>query len=151
MSTSAAGPAIWWRCARFDELSPASLYQLLGLRAEVFVVEQGCAYQDLDGRDREPGSEHLWAERAGAPVAYLRLLAEGPSLRRLGRVAVVGWARGEGLGAELMRRAIDRCPGSVVLEAQSRLVPWYRRLGFVSVGDEYDDAGIAHVPMRLQR
>lgn len=143
--------AISWHSARFEQLTSATLYELLRLRAEIFVVEQGCVYRDLDGRDRERATEHLWAESAGAVVGYLRVLAEEGALRRIGRVAVAGPWRGGGVAGELMRRALDRCPGSVLLDAQSRLVPWYRRLGFVPTGAEYKEDGIAHVPMRLER
>jgi ElaA protein len=65
------------RVAAFDELDAYTLYALLRLRAEVFVVEQDCAYLDLDGRDTEPGTRHLWLDRDGEPVAYLRVLAAG--------------------------------------------------------------------------
>lgn len=63
--------------AAFGELDAYTLYALLRLRAEVFVVEQDCAYLDLDGRDTEPGTRHLWLDRDGEPVAYLRVLAAG--------------------------------------------------------------------------
>ncbi|GAC1342987.1 MAG: GNAT family N-acetyltransferase [Candidatus Dormibacteria bacterium] len=150
MSSDAPGMTSW-HCARFVELGSTTLYDLLRLRGDVFVVEQACVYPDLDGRDREEGTEHLWAQRAGEVVAYLRVLVEAGALRRVGRLAVAPRARGDGLARELMQRALERCPGSVVLDAQSRLVPWYRSLGFVPAGDEYTEAGIAHVPMRLER
>ncbi|MFN2451695.1 MAG: GNAT family N-acetyltransferase [Candidatus Dormibacteria bacterium] len=152
------GDTVRWRRAFFAELDAVTLYGLLRLRSEVFVVEQACTYADLDGRDVEPGTEHLWAERGGAVIGYLRVLDEpaaevdsGLGPRRIGRVAVAAPARGGGLAGELMRRALDRCPADVVLDAQSRLVPWYERLGFVPTGAEYVEDGIGHVPMRLNR
>ncbi|MGH3469961.1 MAG: GNAT family N-acetyltransferase, partial [Thermocrispum sp.] len=62
------------RAARFDELSTGELYDLLRLRVDVFVVEQGCAYAELDGRDTEPGTLHVWTTTSGRLSAYLRVL-----------------------------------------------------------------------------
>lgn len=144
------------RCARFSELDPATLYALLRLRVDVFVVEQACAYPELDGRDLEPGTRHLWLEDASGPVAYLRLLddceAGGHGTRRIGRVATAASHRSQGLAARLVRAALELCQGPVVLDAQAHLQPWYERLGFVATGAAYMDAdGIPHVPMRLAR
>src|SRR5690606_30194967 len=65
------------RAARLRDLDPLTLYALLRLRTDVFVVEQECPYPELDGRDAEPATEHLWLEADGAPVATLRLLRDG--------------------------------------------------------------------------
>lgn len=139
------------RCLAFAELSAATLYALLRLRVDVFVVEQACAYPELDGRDLEPGTRHLWLEDGGVPVVYLRLLDEG-SAHRIGRVATARSHRNRGLAARLVRAALASCDGPVVLDAQAYLVGWYEGCGFVVVGDEYlDDDGIPHVPMRLAR
>ena len=70
---------------RFDVLSTRQLHDLIRLRIDVFVVEQTCAYAELDGRDLEPGTRHVWAEEAGAAVACLRVLDDGDA-RRIGRV-----------------------------------------------------------------
>jgi ElaA protein len=139
------------RSAGFAELSPATLYALLRLRVDIFVVEQACAYRELDGRDLEPATRHLWLEDGGAPVAYLRLLDEGGA-HRIGRVATARSHRNQGFAARLMGAALASCAGPVVLDAQAYLVGWYEAFGFVAVGAEYlDDDGIAHVPMRLRR
>ena len=74
------------RRARFTDLTPAELYALLRLRVDVFVVEQRCPYPELDGRDTEPGTTHLWLEVDGAPVAVLRVLDDGEA-HSIGRVA----------------------------------------------------------------
>ena len=75
------------RTARFADLDTVTLYALLRLRSDVFVVEQACPYPELDGRDDEPGTEHRWFEDdAGAPTAYLRTLAENDGATRIGRV-----------------------------------------------------------------
>jgi ElaA protein len=138
--------------ARFAELSPTVLYDILKLRSDVFVVEQECAYPDLDGRDLEPDALHLWSEAAGAVVAYLRVLSGPPDgASRIGRVVTSPSARGQGLAAQLVHKALAETMGPVVLDAQSYLVDWYRGLGFTVIGDEYLEDGIPHTPMRLDR
>jgi ElaA protein len=139
--------------AAFDELDVATLYALLRLRVDVFVVEQHCAYPDLDGRDAEPGARHLWLagemDGPSTPLACLRLLAEPDGSARIGRVAVSPPARGAGLARRLMEAALleigDR---PCVLDAQVNLVGFYRSLGFQVTGPEYLEDGIPHVPMR---
>ena len=135
--------------ARFDDLTVELLYRILRLRAEVFVVEQECVYLDPDGRDDEPSAWHLWAEEGGAVVVTGRVLQEGDGWR-IGRVATAPEARGRGLAAALVRRAVELCEdGDVELHAQSHLLEWYRTLGFEPSGPEYVEDGIPHTPMRL--
>ena len=141
------------RASRFAGLDAATLYALLRLRVDVFVVEQACPYPELDGRDTEPDTVHLWVERDGRVVGCLRLLAEpalpaAPAQWRIGRVCVDTIARGEGLAEALVRAALTRCDGPVVLDAQSYLAGWYQRLGFTAGGPEFVEDGIPHVPMR---
>lgn len=134
--------------ARFADLDARTLYDLLRLRGDVFVVEQECAYPDLDGRDTEPQTRHLWLARGGEPIAYLRILSDD-GLARIGRVAVARAARGEGLAGRLMDEALALVgAGTCVLDAQAYLVGFYARYGFVVTGPEYLDDGIPHVPMR---
>ncbi len=139
------------RVARFVELDALTLYLLLRLRVDVFVVEQQCPYVELDGRDVEPDTLHAWLpDDSGEPLAYLRVLRDGPGPRRIGRVATAQRARGRGLGRTLVRRALDECAAEpVVLDAQAHLLRWYERLGFVRDGDDFIEDGIPHVPMRL--
>ena len=130
------------------ELDVTTLYNILRLRVDVFVVEQECAYPELDGRDLEPGARHLWAESSGEIVATLRMLDDGAAVR-IGRVATAAGARSSGLAGRLMQRALELAGDrEVVLEAQSYLQGWYERFGFVRVGEEYVEDGIPHVPMR---
>jgi len=136
------------RSAPFDELDPRTLYSLLKLRAEVFVVEQQCPYLDPDGRDAEPGALHLWIEEDGAVVATLRLLTEADGRHRIGRVATAPAARGRGLAGALTVEAVTIAGGPVVLDAQSQLVEWYQSLGFEVAGPEFVEDDIAHTPMR---
>ena len=141
------------RVARFSELSTHELYALLKLRVDVFVVEQRCSYLELDGRDDEPGTVHLWVaeEDGGVPLTYVRVLDDGEEWR-IGRVVTASAARGRGLAEQLMRRALELTKGRpVVLDAQAHLERWYERFGFVRAGADFDEDGIPHVPLRLER
>jgi len=135
--------------ARWDDLPPRTLHDLVKLRVDTFVVEQQCPYPELDGRDVDPGTEHVWTADAAGPTSYLRVLREDPDAIRVGRVCTRKDARGTGLAAELMTGVLRRHGGrEVVLDAQSHLVGWYERFGFAVTGPEYLDDGIRHTPMR---
>ncbi|MFC4374761.1 GNAT family N-acetyltransferase [Nocardia halotolerans] len=137
------------------DLDAATLYRLLRLRVEVFVVEQECAYPELDGRDLLPGTRHLWIDAEGEIVATLRLLEEqvdGEDAFRIGRVCVAANARKGGHTTRLMRAALAETGAATVrLDAQSHLVGMYAAFGFVVDGPEFDDDGIMHTPMRRGR
>ncbi|MFC4126614.1 GNAT family N-acetyltransferase [Nocardia rhizosphaerae] len=134
------------------DLDAATLYQLLKLRVDVFVVEQECAYPELDGRDLLPDTRHLWLDDGGAVVATLRLLeqrVDDVTTFRIGRVCAAKTARGRGYSARLIRAALAETGAATVrLDAQSHLVDMYAKFGFVADGPEFLDDGIAHVPMR---
>lgn len=137
--------------ARWDELDVRTAYELLRLRSDVFVVEQECAYPDLDGRDTEPTTDHLWVHepgRPGAVLAYLRVLAD-PAGLRVGRVVTAPAARGLGLAGVLVGQVVAEHGASVtvVLDAQSHLAGWYARHGFVRDGEDFVEDGIPHTPM----
>jgi ElaA protein len=140
--------------ASFAELDTATLYALLRLRVDVFVVEQQCPYPELDGRDAEPSTLHFWlaggdGRGVSEPVAYLRLLSEPDGTARIGRVVVARQARGTGLAGRLMAEALARIgERECVLDAQTPLVGFYTGLGFTATGPEFLEDGIAHVPMR---
>lgn len=136
--------------ALLSELDPLTLYRLLALRSEVFVVEQECVYLDLDGRDAEPDARQLWIEDADGTVpATLRLLVDPDGRARIGRVATARSARGRGLAAQLMRRALELVgERESVLEAQAHLGDWYARFGYTRAGEDYVEDGIPHTPMR---
>jgi ElaA protein len=133
--------------ARFDDLDSRTLYAILKLRSDIFVVEQNCVYGDLDGRDDEPGTWHLYLERDGEVSAYLRILTEEDGLR-VGRVVTAKHARGAGLAgrliAEAMRLIGDR---RSLLNAQAHLAGYYARFGYRPDGPEFLEDGIPHVPM----
>src|SRR5215213_2501100 len=105
---SPPGPTL--RRARFEELTPHELYGLCRLRVDVFVVEQQCPYPELDGRDAEPATVHVWFEEDGAVLATIRVLDDGDT-RAIGRVATSASARGRGLAARLMEEGIALCEG----------------------------------------
>jgi ElaA protein len=130
--------------ARLAELDSATLYALMRLRQDVFIVEQTCPYGDLDGRDTEPATRHLWI--GDPPVAYLRVLRD-PDTWRIGRVCTARTARGQGMSGRLMRAALDLEPGPWTLDAQSYLVRFYESFGFTATGPEYLEDGIPHTPM----
>lgn len=137
--------------ASFAELTPHTLYELLRLRVDVFVVEQNCPYPELDGRDVEPDTRHLWLTRDDAPVGYLRILTESGGTSRIGRVVVSQTARGDGVAGRLMTEALAVIGDQpVVLEAQAHLADFYARYGFTVTGPEYLEDGIPHLPMRRE-
>lgn len=137
------------RVLRFTELDPRTAYDLWRLRQQVFVVEQECPYDDLDGRDTEPDARHVVVTVDGAVVGGLRLLAEPDGSVRLGRVVLAPEVRGLGLADELMRVALAEAGDrTVVLGGQTPLAGWYARFGFEQSGPEYLEDGIGHVPMR---
>ncbi|WP_108667895.1 GNAT family N-acetyltransferase [Euzebya rosea] len=132
----------------FDQLDAASLLAVLRLRIDVFVVEQACAYPEVDGRDDEPGTRHVWlAGDDGRIASYLRLLDDG-DVQRIGRVVTAAWARGQGLAGRLLVEVLRRHPGETVLDAQSHLTGFYAAHGFAPDGPEFVEDGIPHVPMR---
>jgi ElaA protein len=135
------------RVASFRDLDTTTLYAILKLRGDVFVVEQKCPYGDLDGRDTEPGTRHVWLARGDDILAYLRILDDGEH-ERIGRVLTAPAARGAGLAQRLMTEAltvIGNRPS--VLDAQAHLVAFYARFGYRPTGPEFMEDGIPHVPM----
>ncbi len=141
-----------WRFARLDELSAREVHDILQARSAVFVVEQACAFQDMDGAD--PGAWHLFARKEGAIAAYCRIIPAGLKFREpsIGRVITMDSVRGTGLGRTLMVEALRRCealwPGEAVrISAQLRLEAFYHALGFRTDSEPYDEDGIAHVEM----
>ncbi|MGB5200693.1 MAG: GNAT family N-acetyltransferase, partial [Sedimenticolaceae bacterium] len=121
---------------------------LLAIRFAVFVDEQGVP-AELEQDSRDPDAIHLLASsQAGEPVATARLLPDG----HIGRMAVMpGWRR-RGIGAAMLRRLIEIAAAQgrrqVFVNAQCRAEPFYRRLGFIAEGEEFQDAGISHRRMR---
>src|SRR5690349_10886796 len=134
------------------DLSAAEVYGLCRLRVDVFVVEQECPYPELDGRDLETATVHLWYETDGGAgpevLATIRVLDDGAE-KVIGRVATAAAARGQGLAAALVRRGIELCDGAPIhIGAQAYLESWYEQFGFRRSGPGYIEDGIPHIPMR---
>jgi ElaA protein len=133
--------------AGFTELDGRTAYQLWQLRESVFVVEQACAYLELDGRDVEPATRHVWASDESGPVGCLRVLDDGAHAR-IGRVCVAAPHRGRGLAGTLMVAALEVVGDRASrLSAQTYLTRWYLRFGYRVEGPEFLEDGIPHVPM----
>ena len=151
MSATDLTPSVEWR--QFAEFSAPLLYEVLRFRQAIFVVEQCCAYPDLDGRDRQ--AQHLLLRIDGELIGCLRLIPLPEEARvAIGRVAVALDHRGRGVARRMMHEALTRCrneyPGwGVMLGAQTYLVPFYESLGFRAISAPYDDYGVSHVDMAL--
>lgn len=129
----------------FDALTPAALYDVLRLRAEVFVVEQDCPYLDPDGVDA--GAVHVLGREDGVLVAYARV-ADEDGLPRISRVVTSPRARGRGLGHAIVRACLEVVGDApCFLNAQDHLRAFYVRHGFAPVGDVFLEDDIPHIRM----
>jgi ElaA protein len=137
------------------DLDNATLYALLKLRIDVFVVEQSCAYPELDGRDLEPRARHYWLvarDEDETLLGCVRLLKESDTVYRIGRLCTSSAVRGHKLGRQLMDAVLAEVGDcECVLDAQEQLVDFYRDYGFTVEGRPFDDHGIEHVRMRRAR
>ena len=151
-----AKPSVEWQWKRFAELTPAELHAVLAARAAVFVVEQRCAFQDIDGFD--PFAWHLLGWTGAGPertlCAYLRLIEPGRKYREpsIGRVLTTASFRGFGLGREAMREGLARASAlysglGVRIAAQQRLERFYAGMGFRTASAPYEEDAIMHVDM----
>ena len=142
-----------WTWHRWAEFSPDTLYAMLKLRSDIFVVEQNCVFADMDGLDAQ--CEHLCAaDQSGHMLACLRLIPPGVKheLPVIGRLVVAASARKHGLARAGMQRAMQRCaqlwPGrAMFLQGQQYLEPFYASLGFQTISAPYLEDGIWHVDM----
>lgn len=140
---------------KFHELNVEELYQILQLREEIFILEQECLYADCDGKDRY--GHHLFVEKNGNVVGYLRILEKGQAFEQMaiGRVAVKEEYRGIGLARHMMNKALvyiaDYLHERVVkVSAQQYLTGFYESLGFVIVSEGYLEDGIPHIDMEYR-
>lgn len=143
-----------WTCKKFNELTVEELYTLLQLRSEVFVVEQTCPFQDMDGKDLK--AYHLMCWNGNELLACTRLLPVGVPYAEMsiGRVATAYQVRRTGLGRELMQRSIDECyqlfgRGPIRIGAQLYLKKFYKSFNFVQASQVYLEDGIEHIEMIL--
>ena len=140
---------------KFSELSVSELYELLKLRTEIFVVEQECIYQDMDGKDNK--AIHILGKEEDKIVAYTRIFGPGDYYDQpcIGRVVVDKKRRGEEKGKAIMEASIKYVKKNysnkkIILSAQKYLEKFYKDLGFFVEGDEYLEDGIPHQKMILK-
>ena len=145
---------IEWQDLHHSQLTLPTLYALLALRNEVFVVEQNCPYQDIDGDDLAGDNRHVLGWRNQQLVAYARILKHHDKQLpvAIGRVIVAPQARGQKVGYQLMTQAILSCERhwpnhEIHLSAQAHLQSFYGHFGFAPVTDVYDEDGIPHIGM----
>ncbi|ERJ57628.1 GNAT family N-acetyltransferase [Sphingobacterium paucimobilis] len=136
----------------FEELTNVELYEILRLRSEVFVVEQTCIYQDIDGKDLS--CHHVMLYIGNMLAAYSRVVPAGLSYTEisLGRVLVNPDFRGQGLGKLIVQETIEACyailgKADIKIGAQYHLLAMYQSLGFEPEGQPYDEDGIEHIDM----
>jgi len=134
----------------FQELTTDELYELLRVRSEVFVVEQNCVYQDLDGDDQM--SMHLWLTMAGKIVALARVCPAGTHLKEISIGRVITTERGKGYGRLIMLHAIDVAiehfgATRIDIEAQEYAKGFYESVGFKQASDTFMLDGIPHIKM----
>lgn len=139
-------------CKPFASLTPKELYAILKLRSEIFVIEQQCIYQDMDGKDEF--CQHLMLFQHNELVAYARIVPAGLSFKEpsIGRVVSSSSVRGQGFGKQLIKLAIANClrlcgNNPIQIGAQYYLKTFYESFGFVASGDIYDEDGIEHIHM----
>lgn len=146
---------VTWQCKHFDDLTVHELYSILQLRSEIFVVEQQCIFQDMDGHDRV--SHHVIGWKGNVLVAHTRLLPAGVTYEEqsIGRVVVKQSERATGLGKELMEVSAAKSHElygnkPIKIGAQLYLKNFYESLGYMQCSDVYDDVGIDHIKMIKQ-
>lgn len=144
----------WTYYSSFDEFSPRHLYEVLKLRQDIFIIEQNCIYDDIDGLDDSSG-HLLLLEPEGVLIGYLRIVPAGKKFEEysLGRIAIKHSHRGQGLGKTLVEKGIEKVEKageqSIRIEAQAHLENFYKDIGFKTVSDIYDVDEIPHLQMIL--
>lgn len=144
----------WIFYSSFDEFNPCHLYDVLKLRQEIFIIEQACIYNDIDGLDNK--SQHLLLLKQNGPlVGYLRIVPAGTKFEEysLGRIAIDRKHREKGLGKMLVQKGIEKVDmagaQNIRIEAQAHLKKFYEDFGFQSVTDVYPVDDIPHLQMIL--
>lgn len=135
----------------FNELSVFELYVILQLRSEIFVLEQKCLYQDMDGLDSQ--AQHIMIfEEDNTLVAYARIFPKGVTYPEVAIGRILTKEHGKGLGIILMEKALTETLhlfGEVPIRigAQCYALPFYEKFGFKEEGEVYDEDGIPHIEM----
>lgn len=146
---------IRWLSKEFDKLTNHQLFSLLELRQRIFIVEQACAYPDIDSTDKL--ASHLMAWDGDVLAGCTRLIGPGITYEfaSIGRVAIAQNYRGSGLGRKLMEKSIQemrtRFPQQAIkIGAQQYLEGFYQSLGFATVSELYLEDDIPHIDMLLK-
>jgi ElaA protein len=136
----------------FDELSKSELYEILRLRAEVFIVEQDCIYQDIDNKDQK--AFHVILKKFDKIIGYTRVFKAGDYFLEasIGRVVILEKERNKTYGSKLMKASIEAVYNrtkdkKIKISAQIYLKEFYNSLGFVETGNDYLEDGIPHILM----
>lgn len=138
----------------FKQLTVDELYELLRVRSEVFVVEQDCVYQDMDGDDKQ--AIHVWLTEGSKVVALARVCPAGVHIPTISIGRVITTVRGKGYGKQIMLAAIDVAvehfgATSIDIEAQEYAKGFYEGVGFEQTSDTFMLDGIPHIKMRWER
>ena len=139
-----------WEIKEWSELSTKEVENIFSLRSEVFVVEQDCVYQDIDGKDQK--ARHLLGKKNNEIIAYSRIFKPGDYFKEasFGRAVVKKSERGKGIGDELVVNSVKNIPEhKIKISAQSYLKEFYVKHGFKAKGEEYLEDGIPHMAMYL--
>jgi ElaA protein len=141
-----------WEIKEWAELSPNEVENIFSLRSEVFVVEQDCVYQDIDGKDQK--AKHILGKKDNEIIAYARIFKPGDYFKEasFGRTVVKKPDRGKGVGDILVTNCLKNITEEEIkISAQSYLKGFYGKYGFVAKGVEYLEDGIPHTAMFLKR
>ncbi|MDG2147867.1 MAG: GNAT family N-acetyltransferase [Flavobacteriaceae bacterium] len=146
---------LYWQIKSYNKLSQEELYDILRIRAKIFVVEQNCPYNDLDKKDNI--AKHVIGKEGNKIIAYARIFKEGDFYEKntsIGRILVCGEKRKKKIGHTLVEKSINFCkknyPGKEIkISSQSHLKRFYQKLGFVYKGEAYLEDGIPHCSMYL--
>lgn len=138
---------------RFDELDIHDLYEIMKLRCDVFIVEQECHYEDIDGRDIN--AIHVYLKDDNEIVGYLRILDKGVVFKEVSIGRVIAKRRRVGIGSELLKAGLIAAKkyynaDKIKIEAQVYAKSFYERVGFKVCGAEFLEDGIPHVPMVVE-
>lgn len=146
---------ISWQAKPFKSLSLDEFYILLEARIDVFVVEQACAYQELDHVDKHPCTKHLFAIEDGQLIAYARCYEKSSEIAAIGRVLVTKAFRGKGVADALLEQCLEYCLETwphhkLQLSAQTHLQKFYASKGFIEISEPYLEDGIEHIDMEYR-
>ncbi len=136
----------------FSDLTKEELYNILSLRSEVFIVEQNCAYQDIDQKDQF--ALHVFLKKNNQIIAYTRIFKPNDYFEysSIGRVVVLKKERASKIGSQIMSFSIKKIEEifnetKIKISAQKHLINFYEKLGFIAIGEEYLEDGIPHIAM----